>query len=393
MINERTFLLTLQSLTRAFLQKHCPTVLMPLAGMEVDTFANTSWPDLGISANGATELANQLRTMFPGLESNPVKVKNWQSPADCACEIFNTWLQGDKSIVYESSGSGGSPKRSPHSLEATIQEVETIAQLFPGIRHIVGLTPQHHSYGFIFGVLLHNFLGAYYRVLPPLPTILTGALANDTLLIGYPGLWANVKTTQNFAGRNIVCLSAGSSWSEKTMLQLQVAGLGLVDIYGASENGAIGYRNKPGDFTLIDYWQKKEGLERQLPSGDKLVFQEQDILAWSTARTFRPLKRLDGAVQVAGINVYPNKVAQTIMTHPLVQECKVRLMRPQEGARLKAFVVPTRADADLTGLRMELKQLCQTRLTTPERPVSFQFGPALPHNNFGKDADWAILRE
>ena len=52
-----------------------------------------------------------------------------------------------------------------------------------------------------------------------------------------------------------------------------------------------------------------------------------------------PLKRRDACVQVAGINVYPKHVEKILSQHPAVKTCRVRLMRPEEGTRLKAFVV------------------------------------------------------
>jgi acyl-coenzyme A synthetase/AMP-(fatty) acid ligase len=56
---------------------------------------------------------------------------------------------------------------------------------------------------------------------------------------------------------------------------------------------------------------------------------------------------------------------------------------------LKAFVVP--ADACLPALlREELHRWMAERLTPPERPAAFSFGPALPRQPNGKSADWII---
>jgi acyl-coenzyme A synthetase/AMP-(fatty) acid ligase len=72
-------------------------------------------------------------------------------------------------------------------------------------------------------------------------------------------------------------------------------------------------------------------------------------------------------------------------------------MRPDEGARLKAFVVPALADADagagaaaLEALRAELLDWCAGRLSTPERPAAISFGERLPRQGSGKPADWII---
>jgi acyl-coenzyme A synthetase/AMP-(fatty) acid ligase len=76
-----------------------------------------------------------------------------------------------------------------------------------------------------------------------------------------------------------------------------------------------------------------------------------------------------------------------------VAEAAVRLMRPDEGARLKAFVVPAGASADEAGvetLRTELLDWCAQRLTAPERPAAISFGERLPRQASGKPADWII---
>jgi acyl-coenzyme A synthetase/AMP-(fatty) acid ligase len=63
-------------------------------------------------------------------------------------------------------------------------------------------------------------------------------------------------------------------------------------------------------------------------------------------------------------------------------------MRPDEGGRLKAFVVPAEG-TDIRQLRGELKRFCGKKLSAPERPVKFTFGSAVPKNNFGKELDWS----
>jgi long-chain acyl-CoA synthetase len=97
--------------------------------------------------------------------------------------------------------------------------------------------------------------------------------------------------------------------------------------------------------------------------------------------------RKDGAVQAAGINVFPASIAARIAAHPAVAECTVRLDRPLPEPRLKAFVVPATLDAG--SLMVELERWAANNLTTPERPIRFNLGPTLPRNEMGKLADWS----
>jgi long-chain acyl-CoA synthetase len=98
--------------------------------------------------------------------------------------------------------------------------------------------------------------------------------------------------------------------------------------------------------------------------------------------------RRDAAVQVGGVNVFPERVRQVLIEHPQVVDAAVRLMRPDEGLRLKAFVVP-RPDAG-AGFTQELRAWIDTRLAAPERPKAITLGQQLPRGQLGKAADWSI---
>jgi acyl-coenzyme A synthetase/AMP-(fatty) acid ligase len=119
------------------------------------------------------------------------------------------------------------------------------------------------------------------------------------------------------------------------------------------------------------------------------VFPLPDRIEWIDDERFLPNGRIDQAVQVGGTNVYPSYVAEVLALHPGVRECVVRPMRPDEGRRLKAFVVPA-AGLAAAALRDELDAWIAQRLTPPERPAALSFGPALPRRPGGKPADWII---
>jgi long-chain acyl-CoA synthetase len=135
-------------------------------------------------------------------------------------------------------------------------------------------------------------------------------------------------------------------------------------------------------------------LLRTLPDGTVATYPLQDTLAWDDTQHFRPAGRIDAAVQVGGVNVFPSYVADVLCMHPQVAEASVRLMRPDEGRRLKAFVVPAQAGAlawlPWKALRAELLDWCAQRLGTPERPAAISFGERLPRQASGKPADWII---
>jgi acyl-coenzyme A synthetase/AMP-(fatty) acid ligase len=105
-------------------------------------------------------------------------------------------------------------------------------------------------------------------------------------------------------------------------------------------------------------------------------------------RRFTVGARADGAVQVGGVNVHPAAVAARLAQHPGVRDAAVRLMRPDEGSRLKAFVVPIDPAADPEPLRAALAAWIDAQLPAAERPRALSFGAELPRNPMGKPADW-----
>ena len=417
LIDENVILLVLQSITRATLSQRSLDLAMRQPSMNAQCFAAAAWREQGLTATELAAVLARLELMFPGSgASRSAYVASRygldSQPGEAALAVFQAWQLGKRQIVYQSSGSSGIPKELPHSLDEVEQEVAAVAALFGEVKNVISVTPQYHCYGFIFGVLLPRVIGAKGRYLPPLPSLVAQALAPHTLLVGYPDLWQRLETAGGYSGQNVICLSAGSPWPEDDMQRLLQHGLGVCEIYGSSENGAVGYRRGPGDFTLVSYWRRSgasgapganggETLLRvpptqvhaQMPPSAQNAHPRvwQDEVQWSGPGSFRPLKRLDNAVQVSGANVYPARVAELLASHSQVADCRVRLMQPQEGRRLKAFVVP-RPGADESALRKELRKLCRERLLPPERPASFSFGEKLPLNDFGKVTDWPIRR-
>lgn len=114
-----------------------------------------------------------------------------------------------------------------------------------------------------------------------------------------------------------------------------------------------------------------------------------DRLEWLDDRHFHLTGRLDNAVQVAGINVFPERVRQCLCEHPAVKQAVVRLMGQNEGSRLKAFIVADDG-TDLNALRADLTTWIDSRLTTPERPRALTFGASLPCGSMGKASDWVL---
>jgi hypothetical protein len=94
-----------------------------------------------------------------------------------------------------------------------------------------------------------------------------------------------------------------------------------------------------------DRADREEALSRRDEGGVLLSVSLPDRLLFQGQRHFTLAGRLDEAVQVGGINVFPSRVAQLLRQHPEVAQAAERLMSALEGDRLKAFLVPARFHA------------------------------------------------
>ncbi|MBD8655396.1 AMP-binding protein [Oxalobacteraceae sp. CFBP 13730] len=304
-------------------------------------------------------------------------------------------------LTFRTSGSSGAPKPCRHPLALLWQEVGALATLLPGRRRIVSLVPAHHIYGFLFTVLLPRRLGidAVCDLRGHAPAALAAQLMPGDLVIGHPDLWRAFGQAAGPLAPDVVGVTSTAPCPPEVARAALGTGLArLVQVYGSSETAGVGWRDEAeGGYTLFPYWSRTrqdkrqaDGLVRQCPDGTRQPAMLQDRLAWRDDGRFQPDGRIDQAVQVGGVNVFPGYVADVLRLHPAVLEASVRRMRPDEGERLKAFVVVRDGAVADAALQAGLHAWLSERLTAPECPVAYSFGPRLPRGAGGKLADWII---
>ncbi|WP_027723065.1 AMP-binding protein [Maridesulfovibrio zosterae] len=306
--------------------------------------------------------------------------------------IFSETSGTPEKMIFFTSGSTGKPTPADSYFSNAWQEINALATLFPERKRIVSFVPRHHIYGFLFSILLPKALSIPAVFKPPLPTPeLILSLSPGDLVIAFPLLWSKLqKTTANF-NNNIFGVTSTGPCPKETIDGLLNKSLSrMTEVFGSSETGGIGYRHNPSDFyTLLPHWTKIDEnlLERISPvNNQNTSFSLPDAFEWKDKNKFIPICRKDKAVQVAGINVYPTNVESFFNSLPQVKECSVRLMRPEEGERLKIFIVPT-ASINSSGLEKILRKAAST-LSPHEKPGSYAFGSKLPTSDIGKRSDW-----
>jgi 4-coumarate--CoA ligase (photoactive yellow protein activation family) len=295
-------------------------------------------------------------------------------------------------IGFRTSGSTGKAKFVVHDFDLLAQEIASLGSIFPDRARIVSAVPAHHIYGFLFTVLLPIQLGV--RVIDArdhAPPTVRALLEPGDLLVAFPGYWQSL-TGGSWPG-NIDGVSSGGPCPADVAGAVRADGLHrLVEIYGATETGGIGWRDRDGaPFRLLPHVSRDddESLRKSL-RGAVLRYALPDTVAWRGPDLLVPVSRRDGAVQVGGVNVDPEAVRAVLLGHPDVADAAVRLMHPTEGERIKAFIVPKHGAGSHEQLRLDLEARVAERLQPLERPRAFTFGAAVPTNAMGKRVDWRI---
>lgn len=359
--------------------------------------------DLGADSLNLTELATHVSQFFrlyeTGLEDELLRRR---SVGDWTRTVLRSWdLLEKPSIAFMTSGSTGEPKEYVHDWASLVQEIRALARLVPDRTRVVGTVPRHHIYGFLWTVLLPRHLEVpFVEARERMPTAIFRSLRPGDLLVTFPLVWGQLYETGFEFPSGVQGVNSTGSCPPGLISGLLERSLErMVEVYGSSETGGIGWRGDPGDpYRLLPHWTLSYGGEhllRHLPDGRVgEQIPAPDHLA-PTPGGFTLGGRRDHAVQVGGVNVFPERVADTIRSHPDVADCEVRLMRPDEGGRLKAFVVlenlengTREANGDDRQERQELEHWLRRTLSAPERPASLTFGESVPRNEQGKVSDW-----
>jgi 4-coumarate--CoA ligase (photoactive yellow protein activation family) len=301
-------------------------------------------------------------------------------------------------LTFRTSGSTGEPKRCSHALWTLCQEAQALSSLFAGRRRLLVAVPAHHIYGFLFTILLPQ--AGEGAALPVVdlrgagPAALAREARDGDLVIGFPDWWRGMLRAGARTSADVVGVTSTAPCPADVARGIADAGVRrLVEIYGSSESAGIGWRDRhDAPYRLFSHWSRGAdgSLTRLQQDGSLLTLTCRDRLDWGGERDFLPAGRIDDAVQIGGINVFPERVREILRRHPEVADAAVRLMRPEEGSRLKAFIVPRDPACDTAALAAALAAWTRTRLSTPALPKSYSFGAVLPVSETGKACDWPI---
>lgn len=365
-----------------------------------DLLPPTPWVDalpigpagLGADSLELLTLAGAVNEMFhlheTGIEDTLLVRRTFGAWVDL---VQQAWGSRPDRVTFRSSGSTGQPRRHTHVVRDLLTEVDEHAgRLRP--KRILSAVPAHHIYGFIFTVLLPRHAACdvvdIRNHLPAREDCRPG-----DVIVSYPEHWRYLLQTYDPMPAAFGVTSA-APMPTALAHNISAAGLSrLVEVYGSSETAGIGWRDDPDSpFTLLRHWSFQpphpgSGALRLIgPAGRNAA--TPDAAAAVGERYFTLGPRLDTAIQVGGINVYPARIAAVLEQHPGVAHARVRAAAPESGGRLQALVVPTDPAADPDALRNAIQHWIARHLSGPEQPRSVLVTPRLPHGVLGKVCNW-----
>lgn len=313
---------------------------------------------------------------------------------------------GQAPLAFRTSGSTGTPKRCLHARAALAAELDAHATWAAGTGRVVAAVRSHHIYGFLFTVLWPRRGDGGPRPvldvcgLPPAAVL--PQLRPGDLVVAFPDWWAAWRRAGLRPPPGVTGLTSTAPCPDDLAQALVDGGLArLVQVYGSTETAGVGWRDAAhAPWRLLPVWDRHpedaQGLRRvagagsgagQAPSTASVELP--DRVEWIDARHFHVGGRRDGVVQVGGVNISPELVAQRLRAHPEVADAVLRLHPGPVGPRLKAFVVP-RPGVDRASLPTRLLAWSSWQLVPAARPVHVSVGDVLPRDAMGKPCDWPL---
>lgn len=348
----------------------------------------------------ATSLSKAIHLHESGIEDYLLARRSFGQWTDIAAAGLDRF---SSALTFSTSGSTGVAKHCTHALDALEQEIRVHAHNFRGRRRILAAVPAHHIYGFLFTVLLPSALALadedVLDIRASSPASLAKLARPGDLVIAFPDYWRTFAQAAIPLPADVWGVTSTAPCPDQVCLALETAGLSrLFQIYGSSETAGVGWRASHRDpYQLLPFWEfagsDPQTLRRCLPQGGQMQTQAQDELHRVGETLFRVGPRKDLAVQVGGVNVFPAQVAARLREHPQVVDVAVRLMRPEEGHRLKAFIVPSPDVSDTQQLALRLNAWMDVHLPVSQRPRALRFGAHLPTTPEGKSADWSVTQD
>jgi acyl-coenzyme A synthetase/AMP-(fatty) acid ligase/3-hydroxymyristoyl/3-hydroxydecanoyl-(acyl carrier protein) dehydratase len=316
-------------------------------------------------------------------------------------------------LVVYTSGSSGEPSAIDKHLGQLDAEVRNLQAAFGGRFEGAGLptiysTVSHqHIYGLLFFTLWPLSAGRPFETARLVyPEQMAARLAErDSILVSSPAHLKRLPDTLAWAPARARLLSIFSSGGplppESADEALELLGHSPTEVYGSSETGGIGWRQRAQHG---DRWRALPGVEWRLDD-DLLCVRSAHLPDgtqwWETSDRAQKLEdggfvllgRVDRIVKIEEKRVSLTAIESTLAACPDIAEARALLVSDEAGMRLAVVAVPTAAGWEVMrsgGKRALNDRLRAVLLQTVERvalPRRFRYVSALPVNSQGKSTE------
>ncbi len=239
----------------------------------------------------------------------------------------------------------------------------------------VSTVPPHHIYGLLFSIITPFISSA--RVIGNVCTfpqeIISSIENNATILIGVPMNYRILKGS-SFKGHSLrTAFSSGGMLDEADAAYFHSqTGIGIVEVYGATETGGIATRcrvNGEEAFKPFDNieWKienerlhiKSEFISSELAMDDKGFFITGDRASCHSDKGFILQGRADGIVKVAGKRVDLGEVQDNLKRIPNINDAAV-ISLPARNGRMNEIAALVECDMDETTLRQAMSLVLES---------------------------------
>ena len=282
--------------------------------------------------------------------TNTLGPETWKRARLCALDAWP-----EKAAIMLTGGSSGMPKPIVKTARAIQGEAQVLATLFgneiPPLKRIVSTVPPEHMFGYMFGFWLPQLTGTDIpkeRIFLP-ADLRTACTADDqpAWIVTTPThLRSYVRAERSFGNiSGIICATSPLS-NSLAQAACRLFGALILEIYGATETGAIAYRlRRRGDeesplwTPLPGTWAEplQNGTTRWHQPYSQAVTEIADSIALEEDGRFELLGRPDDEVKVAGKRQSLSGLNRILMSLPGVRDGA--FVQMDEKERLAALVV------------------------------------------------------
>lgn len=356
--------------------------------------------DLGLRTEDLLLLSDSLQNMFHLLDKD---ISYFLLQYEFWGEWINVLSMASETKALPMSFSNPFNQMEPISRRSKAgfeQEADMLAQLIQPISRIVNVIPVHHPYGCMFRLMVDQWENLEMLDLSDasMLSILTQLRKGDCI-VAYPDWWTDIERSALPIPAGCLGIHMHRPLSVRTTLWLRQQGIEMLDIYGTTETGGIGYRRQMEEpYQLFPYWRHSPNNHAQLHRifPDRSVSSAMlppDYMTWESDKEFRLNGRRDQTIELDGQLIYPQKIAERLEHLPQVRACWIRKMSLEEGEGLKCWIIPHSNKEPAAALSTWIQLWCEQYLSAKDRPRHIILSQNSPIDQWGKLVDWPIQRK